>query len=73
MRDISRAAAAMLLFETCKDAASWHASMIMMMITNDFPRLSGFVSMGSVGSWEPINFLAVGSRTYQFVKEGIKF
>ena len=29
--------------------------------------------MGSMGSWEPINFWAVGSGTHQFLEETTKF
>ena len=33
----------------------------------------GSVGMGSMGSWEPINFLAVGSGTHQSWRERTKF
>ena len=48
--------AGMLLFETCKDAASWHASMIMMMITNDFPRFHAIIMINMNGKLGPSSF-----------------
>ena len=36
------------------------------------PLFSGSVGMGSMGSWEPINYLAVGSGTHQFHQEEIR-
>ena len=35
-------------------------------------RLSGSVGMGSMGSWEPVIFLTMGSGTHQFWKENTK-
>ena len=32
---------------------------------------SGSVGMGSMGSWEPINFSTVGSGTYNFGNKGL--
>ena len=36
-------------------------------------QISGSVSMGSVGSWEPISFWVVGSGTHQFWNKKIEF